>query len=46
MNTAKFGESIKIIKWDMFGRPTIVTPTIPGGAGANLRRTSWRELVN
>lgn len=46
MNIVKLGESIKIIKWDTLGRPTVVTPTIPGGPGANLRRTSWRELIN
>lgn len=46
LNIVKLGESIKIINWDTLGRPTVATPVMPGSPGANLRRTSWRELVN
>ena len=46
MNIVKVGDTIKIIQWDTLGRPTVTTPTIPGGLGTALRRSSWRELIN
>ena len=46
MNIVKVGDTIKIIQWDTLGRPTVTTPTIPGGLGTPLRRSSWRELIN
>lgn len=46
LNIVKLGDTIKIIQWDTLGRPRVTTPTMPGGPGATLRRTSWRELVN
>ncbi len=46
MNIVKVGDTIKLIQWDTFGRPRVTTPTIPGGIGSTLRRSSWRELIN
>lgn len=46
LNIVMIGDTIKIIVWDTMGRPRVITPTLPGGPGASLRRVSWRELVN
>ena len=41
VNIVKLGESIKIIRWDTLGRPTVTTPVIPGGPGAALHGANW-----
>jgi type IV pilus assembly protein PilY1 len=46
LNIVKLGDTVKIIQWDTLGRPRVTTPVVPGGVGATLRRTSWRELIN
>jgi type IV pilus assembly protein PilY1 len=45
MNIYKTGDTIRITVSDVKGRRTTTTPVMPGGPGASLRRSSWRELV-
>jgi type IV pilus assembly protein PilY1 len=45
LNIYKTGDTIRITVSDVKGRRTTTTPTMPGGAGSALRRSSWRELV-
>lgn len=47
LNLVKIGSSLKVLQWDVTGKPTLRSPSSTlFTSPATLRRSAWRELVN